>query len=201
MASTTLAVRPWAAALRPARAALVTLALVLAGLALLASTVGLGHGGTHEHAGLPATERIGDLELTVHRFARLADGHAGTNSPKLPMSGPAMPMVGAGHIADAVHTGQERVAVGVMLRNTGDEAMAYDALDFLLLAGGRPAELVGPMQSTLGAGTLPPGARIAGEVYFSIKDGTDDLAVRHVRSRRATPLSDDAHAGGGAHAH
>lgn len=201
MASATFSVRPWAAALRPARAALVTFALVLAGLALLASTVGLGHGGAHDHAGLPATDRVGDLEVTVHRFVRLADGHAGTNSPKLPMSGPAMPMVGGGHIPDAVHTGQERVAVGVMLRNTGDEAMAYDALDFVLLAGGRPAELVGPVQSTLGAGTLPPGARIAGEVYFPISDGTDDLAVRHVSSRRAIALGDDAHAGNGEHPH
>jgi hypothetical protein len=136
-------------------------------------------------------QQIGDVDFVVDGAVRLADGHAGVNSAKLPMGGPTMPMAGAGHIEGATHSGEERLSVAVRFHNRGAVPVSYDALDVVLLANGRPAELLRPVESTLGAGLLPAGARIAGEIYFVVKDGTDDLTVRHVASRRQIPVADD----------
>ena len=192
------------ASLRPTRGSVVALLAVAALFALMLSTVGFGAGHDHEHGtALPATDRIGDVELTISSAVRLTDGHAGANSPKLPMGGEAMPMAGGGHIQGATDTGQERIAVSVRLHNQGTAAVSYDALDVHLRASGRAAELLRPVESTLGAGVLPPGARIAGEVYFVVKDGTQELSVRHAGSHRDIPLGEDVTTGGagGGHGH
>jgi hypothetical protein len=94
------------------------------------------------------------------------------------------------------------IAVAVRFRNRGAAPVSYDALDIELLAAGRPAELLRPVESTLGAGLLPAGARIAGAVYFVVKDGMQDLTVRHVASGREIPVPDDVDADAdGEHGH
>lgn len=181
-----------------ARPALVTAVGVSAAFGVLTATAGFGHGHGHGVAATqPVVQQIGDVEFVVEGAVRLVDGHAGTNSAKLPMGGPAMPMVGAGHVEGATQSGEERVAVAVRFRNLGAVPVSYDALDVLLLASGRPAELLRPVESTLGTGLLPAGARIAGDVYFVVKDGTDDLTVRHIASRREIPVVDDVDTGAG----
>ena len=187
---------PTSSAVRRARPALITGAVVGTSFAVLTATAGFGDGHHHGAAGdQPVVQRIGDVELVVDRAVRLADGHAGTNSEKLPMGAPAMPMAASGHIEGATHAGEERIAVGVRLRNLGSSPVSYDALDVELLSDGRPATLLRPVESTLGAGLLPAGARIAGEVYFVVEDGTDGLTVRHVGSQHEVPVADDAQRG------
>lgn len=178
-----------------ARPALLTALGVTTGLAILVSTAGFADGHAHVAGAAPVVQRLGDVDFVVDGAVRLADGHAGANSPKLPMGGPAMPMAGSGHIQGATHEGEERISVAVRFRNRGTRPVSYDALDIQLLASGRPAELLRPVESTLGAGLLPAGARIAGSVYFVVKDGTHDLTIRHVASTERIRVPDDVQHG------
>ena len=189
--------RRTARSLRAARPTLFTAAAVGVGFAVLTATAGFGDGHASRAGSQPVVQRIGDVEFVVDGAVRLADGHAGVNSAKLPMGGPAMPMVGAGAVEGATSGGEERISVAVRFWNRGAVPVSYDALDVELLSSGRPAALLRPVESTLGAGLLPAGARVAGDVYFVIEDGTDDLTVHHVSSRREIPVVDDADAGAG----
>lgn len=166
--------------------------------------------------GIGQPVRGGDLEVVVRDVHRLADGHAGVNSPVLPMSGPgmAMPMAPGSApdampgMAGAVQPGQERVTVTVALHNRGSAPLAYRPQDVRLLSRGRPVETVGAVASDLRAGELPPGARVEAVLQFVVPEGTAPLeaSVRGVPSRflldatTRTPRTPAPATGGAGHA-
>lgn len=121
--------------------------------------------------------RAGALAATVTGFRRLADGHAGVNSPSLPMSGPGMPMA-MGPVAGAVEKGQERIAVRVSLVNTGRDARPYGVRDLTLTSAGRPVPLLAATRSDLLDGSLAAGFRVEATVQFVVKEGTAPLELR-----------------------
>lgn len=161
----------------------------LAGLAAIGAAVGamaysgaLSHGGARDASAvvpLRASAPVGGgLSLAVMRYQRLRDGHAGVNSPRLPMSGPAMPSSTMGEIGGALKRGQEQIVVTVSLRNPGGQPRGYDAGRFLLVKDGREVPLLRPTRSTLGEGRLMPRARVWGSIFFVVKPGTSPLQLR-----------------------
>lgn len=169
---------------RPGRAAGATAFVLAASVAGLWATGGFGHG--HEGgppAGSPSRARLvapGGLELALVSFERLADGHAGVNSPVLPMTSRGMPMAGnMGPIGDAIAKGSERVAVSVLLHNKGPRTLRYSTGAFGLTSAGEPVALLRPTQSTFSSDALPPGARLSATVYFVIPEGRWPLALSY----------------------
>lgn len=164
------------------RFALVALAAVAAGVAAMAYNGQLSHGGAQDASGPVALRTSapvgGGLSLAVMSYQRLRDGHAGVNSPRLPMSGPAMPSSTMGEIGGALKRGQEQIVVTVGLRNPGGEPRGYDAGRFLLVKDGREVPLLRPTRSTLGEGRLMPRARVSGSIFFVVKPGTSPLQLR-----------------------
>lgn len=128
-------------------------------------------------AAIGQSVHAGTLAASVTGFRRLADGHAGVNSPSLPMSGPGMPMA-MGPVAGAVEKGQERIAVRVTLVNTGRGARPYGVRDLTLVSAGRPVPLLAPTRSDLVDGSLAAGFRVDGTVQFIVKQGTAPLELR-----------------------
>ncbi len=165
------------------RFALAALAAVGAAIAVMAYSGELSHGGGGDDASGPVALRTsapvgGGLSLAVMSYQRLRDGHAGVNSPRLPMSGPAMPSSTMGEIGGALKRGQEQIVVTVSLRNPGGRAREYDAGRFLLVKDGREVPLLRPTRSTLGEGRLMAQARVSGSIFFVVKPGTSPLQLR-----------------------
>ena len=166
------------------RFALAGLAAVGAGIAAMAYNGELSHesAGHAPGAGTVALRTSapvgGGLSLAVMNYQRLRDGHAGVNSPRLPMSGPAMPMSSMGQIGGSLKRGQEQIVVTVSLRNPADRPREYDAGRFLLVKNGREVPLLRPTRSTLGEGRLMAQARVSGSIFFVVKAGTAPLQLR-----------------------
>lgn len=164
-------------------AALVALAVVAAGLTGMWAGGVLSHHDEHGRGALVALRTsapVGDLSLAVMGFQRLRDAHAGVNSPRLPMSGPAMPSSTMGPIGGSLSSKQEQIAVTVTLRNPSDHVVGYDAGRLLLVHDGREVPLLRRTRSTLGEGRLMPGSQVSGTVYYVIKPGTAPLELRQV---------------------
>lgn len=163
-------------------AALAALLVVALGLGAMWAGGGPDHGHATTTSGAPVPLRtsapVGDLSGSVMGFQRLRDGHAGVNSPRLPMTGPAMPSATMGKIGGSLNARQEQIAVTLSLRNPSDKAVAYDAGRFLLVRNGQEVPLLRPTRSTLDAGTLAPGSQISGSVFYVVKAGTSPLQLR-----------------------
>jgi hypothetical protein len=190
--------------------ALAAMAAVAIGLAGLWAVGALTH-GHDEHSGpvaLRTTAPVGDLSVAVMSVQRLRDGHAGVNSPRLPMSGPAMPMSSMGEIGGALKAGQEQIAVTVTLRNPTDKPVSYDAGRLLLVSKGREVPLLKPTRSTLGDGVLRPGSQISGGIFYTVKAGAAPLSLQDVKTdtvftldRRTSVPGSKAAAEGDGHGH
>ncbi len=167
--------------MRTYASALVALAAVAVGVSAMGISGALtdhGHGGHGGLVALRTSAPAGDLSLAVMNVQRLRDAHAGVNSPRLPMSGPAMPSSAMGPIGGALTAKQEQIAVTVTLRNPGDRAVTYDAGRLLLVHDGREVPLLRRTRSTLGDGRLMPGSQVSGSIYYVVKPGTAPLELR-----------------------
>ena len=163
--------------------ALATVVAVAIGLTAMWTNGEFTHG--HQETGpvgLRTSAPVGDLSLAVIGVQRLRDGYAGVNSPRLPMTGPAMPMSAMGKVGGAPKAGQEQIVVTVTLRNPTDDTVDYDAGRLLLVNNGREVPLLKPTRSTLGDGKLRPGSQISGSIFYIIKAGTAPLALQDVAS-------------------
>jgi len=169
---------------------------------------GFGHEHDHvRHGHAPSRPRLvtdDGLEVALVGFERLADGHAGVNSPVLPMNSRGMPMAGGmGPIGDAIEKGQERIAVSVLLHNKGTAVHDYTPDGFSLSSKGRPVELLANTTSTAAPGGLVAGARLSSTVYFVVPEGAWPLALSYdgkgglsLKATRPAPVPP-----GGAHGH
>ena len=157
--------------------------VVTVALAGLWASGSFGHDhSSHRHDHGPSRPRLvtdDDVEVALVGFERLSDGHAGVNSPVLPMNSAGMPMSGMGPIGDAIEKGQERVAVSVLFHNRGNRAHEYSPDRFSLTSSGRSVELLRRPQSTFAPGALVPGARLSATVYLVMPEGTSPLALSY----------------------
>lgn len=193
--------RPRGASRRPRRATAVSVGLVLATVAAMA-VGGAAAWRVREGQNQPIQAAVGEtvgvsgLDLTIEEFSRRRDAVAGSNTKKLPLSGPAMPMnsmsASAGTGADGqtgmgsmpgmagmLEDGQERVDVSVLVRNSDDEAHELDVEDFALLSNGRRVELLQETTSDMSQATIPPGSALASTITYVIPDGTAPLHLRY----------------------
>lgn len=166
--------------------ALAAAAAVAIGVGAMWAAGALTHGGHHGATAvvpLRTSAAVGDMSVAVMEVQRLRDAHAGVNSPKLPMSGPAMPSSTMGPIGGSLTAKQEQIAVTLTLRNPSEHPVRYDAGRLLLVKDGREVPLLKRTRSTLGEGTLMPGSQISGGIYYVVRRGTAPLQLRDVGSR------------------
>lgn len=148
------------------------LIVAVSGLALWYPTV------AERTASVGAQFTVDGLGMRVESFTRLADAMTGTNTAKLPMTGPAMSGMGMGAVGGGVKEGEERVLLTLVVTNDGGKPITFTPERMVLTSNGLPVPLRGQPTSDLSEVAVPSGAAMSGRVQFVIAEGTAPLELR-----------------------